>query len=79
MARWCAGGGARHLVLTSRRGPDAPRAAELRAELEELGAEVTIAACDVADRDALAGLLAEIPADAPLSAVVHAAGLGQDA
>ncbi|KOV74197.1 hypothetical protein ADL01_17985, partial [Streptomyces sp. NRRL WC-3618] len=78
VARWCAGGGARHLVLTSRRGPDAPRAAELRAELEELGAEVTIAACDVADRDALAGLLAEIPADAPLSAVVHAAGLGQD-
>ncbi|MFD7539181.1 type I polyketide synthase [Streptomyces sp. NPDC059819] len=78
VARWCAGGGARHLVLTSRRGPDAPGAAELRAELEELGADVTIAACDVADRDALAGLLAEMPADAPLSAVVHAAGLGQD-
>ncbi|WP_037664123.1 SDR family NAD(P)-dependent oxidoreductase, partial [Streptomyces aurantiacus] len=78
VARWCAGGGARHLVLTSRRGPDAPGAAELRAELEELGAEVTIAACDVADRDALARLLDEITADAPLSAVVHAAGLGQD-
>ncbi|QIB42329.1 type I polyketide synthase [Streptomyces aureoverticillatus] len=78
VARWCAGGGASHLVLTSRRGPDAPGATELRAELEELGAKVTIAACDVADRDALAGLLAEIPVDAPLSAVVHAAGLGQD-
>nr|BCB17027.1 modular polyketide synthase [Streptomyces nobilis] len=78
VARWCAGGGARHLVLTSRRGPDAPGAAELRAELEQLGAEVTLAACDVADRDALARVLDEIPADAPLSAVVHAAGLGQD-
>ncbi|MFD0417101.1 type I polyketide synthase [Streptomyces sp. NPDC127108] len=78
VARWCAGGGAQHLVLTSRRGPDAPGAAELRAELEDLGAKVTVAACDVADRDALARLLAEIPADAPLSAVVHAAGLGQD-
>ncbi|MEL3946480.1 type I polyketide synthase [Streptomyces sp. LNU-CPARS28] len=78
VARWCAGGGAQHLVLTSRRGPDAPGAAELRAELEDLGAKVTVAACDVADRDALAGLLAAIPADAPLSAVVHAAGLGQD-
>ncbi|WP_405652503.1 type I polyketide synthase [Streptomyces sp. RK9] len=78
VARWCAGGGAQHLVLTSRRGPDAPGAAELRAELEDLGAKVTVAACDVADRDALARLLADIPADAPLSAVVHAAGLGQD-
>ncbi|WP_436840484.1 type I polyketide synthase [Streptomyces flavofungini] len=78
VARWCASGGAQHLVLTSRRGPDAPGAAELRAELEDLGAKVTVAACDVADRDALARLLAAIPADAPLSAVVHAAGLGQD-
>ncbi len=78
VARWLAGHGAAHLVLTSRRGPDAPGAAELQAELEELGAEVTVAACDVADRDAVAGLLGAIPADAPLSAVVHAAGVGQD-
>ncbi|QDQ14873.1 type I polyketide synthase [Streptomyces spectabilis] len=78
VARWLAGHGAAHLVLTSRRGPDAPGAAELRAELEELGTEVTVAACDVADRDAVARLLETIPADAPLSAVVHAAGVGQD-
>ena len=51
--------GARHLILTSRRGPDAPGAAELAAELENLGADVTIAACDVSDRDALAALLAD--------------------
>ncbi|WP_172382405.1 type I polyketide synthase [Streptomyces sp. MNP-20] len=78
VARWLAAHGAARLVLTSRRGPDAPGAAELRAELEELGAEVTVAACDVADRDAVARLLDAIPADAPLSTVVHAAGVGQD-
>ncbi|MFE9599984.1 SDR family NAD(P)-dependent oxidoreductase, partial [Streptomyces hokutonensis] len=66
--------GVRHLLLASRRGELAPRAAELRAELGELGAEVTFAACDVGDRDALAALLATVPAGHPLTAVVHAAG-----
>ncbi|WUI00897.1 type I polyketide synthase [Spirillospora sp. NBC_00431] len=70
--------GARHLLLTSRRGPDAPGAGDLRAELSELGAEVTIAACDAADRDALAGLLDAVPGDRPLTAVVHAAGTLDD-
>ncbi|MET9730408.1 type I polyketide synthase [Streptomyces sp. NPDC006458] len=70
--------GVRHLVLTSRRGPDAPGAAELRAELAELGAEVTVAACDVADREALAGLLAGVSSVHPLRGVVHAAGVLRD-
>ncbi|MER7351394.1 SDR family NAD(P)-dependent oxidoreductase, partial [Streptomyces aurantiacus] len=78
VARWLAREGAEHLVLTSRRGLDAPGAGELKAELEELGAEVTVAACDVADRAAVAGLLDELAADgrAPRS-VFHAAGVGQ--
>ncbi len=73
VARWLARHGAGHLVLASRHGPDAPGARELRAELADLGAEVTIVACDAADRDALAAVLADYPPDS----VFHAAGVGQ--
>ncbi|GGL53695.1 type I polyketide synthase [Planomonospora parontospora] len=66
--------GVRHLLLASRRGPDAPGAAGLCAELEALGARVTAVACDVGDRDALARLLADVPAGHPLRGVVHVAG-----
>ncbi|MFJ2420170.1 SDR family NAD(P)-dependent oxidoreductase, partial [Streptomyces brevispora] len=68
----------RHLLLTGRRGPDAPGAAELRAELAELGATVRIAACDAADREGLTGLLASVPSEHPLTGVVHAAGVLDD-
>ncbi|MDQ1293362.1 MAG: hypothetical protein QG608_1243, partial [Actinomycetota bacterium] len=71
--------GVRHLLLTSRRGPKAEGARELGDELRDLGAEVTIAACDVADREALAELLSHVPSAHPLSAVVHAAGVGDNA
>ncbi|MFD0428353.1 SDR family NAD(P)-dependent oxidoreductase [Streptomyces zhihengii] len=72
MARWLAGRGVPHLVLTSRGGvaPDG-----LVEELARLGAQVTVAACDVADRDALAAVIDGVPAGLPLTGVVHAAGL----
>ncbi|MCO1574801.1 type I polyketide synthase [Crossiella sp. SN42] len=66
--------GVRRLLLTSRRGPQAPGAAELQAELTGLGAEVTIEACDAADRAALADLLARHP----VTAVIHTAGVLDD-
>ncbi|MFD6992956.1 type I polyketide synthase [Streptomyces sp. NPDC059943] len=65
--------GVRHLLLCGR-GGDTSGVRELR----DLGAEVTVAACDAADRDALAALLADIPAQHPLTAVVHAAGVLDD-
>nr|WSY54850.1 type I polyketide synthase [Streptomyces sp. NBC_00886] len=70
--------GARRLVLTGRRGPDTPGAAELRAELTALGADITLPACDVTDRAQLAAVLAAIPAEQPLSAVIHAAGVADN-
>ncbi|MEV0505799.1 MDR/SDR family oxidoreductase, partial [Streptomyces spectabilis] len=77
VARHLAGAhGVRDLLLVSRRGADTPGAEEVRAELEGLGARVRIAACDVADRDALAGLLGEVRGE--LSAVVHVAGVVDD-
>uniref|UniRef100_UPI00055EE275 SDR family NAD(P)-dependent oxidoreductase n=1 Tax=Streptomyces flaveolus TaxID=67297 RepID=UPI00055EE275 len=70
--------GVRRLLLTSRGGPEAPGARDLVDRLTALGAEVTLAACDTADREALAALLASVPADRPLTAVVHAAGVLDD-
>ncbi|MFE3604083.1 SDR family NAD(P)-dependent oxidoreductase, partial [Streptomyces sp. NPDC059142] len=78
-ARHLARSGAEHLLLASRRGPDAPGAAELRAELEAIGARVTLAACDIGDRDDLVRLLASVPDDCPLTAVVHTAAVLDDA
>ncbi|GDY70504.1 hypothetical protein SAV14893_098970 [Streptomyces avermitilis] len=71
--------GVRDLLLVSRRGPDAPGAEGLRAELAALGAEVRIVACDVGERREVVRLLEGVPAGCPLTGVVHAAGVLDDA
>ncbi|HWN33776.1 MAG TPA: SDR family NAD(P)-dependent oxidoreductase, partial [Pseudonocardia sp.] len=70
--------GADNLLLLSRRGPGAPGTAELAAELAGLGTGVRLIAADVADHDQLAAVLAAVPAESPLRAVVHAAGVLDD-
>ncbi|MFC8047898.1 type I polyketide synthase [Nocardia sp. NPDC057353] len=75
VARWAAANGAAHLLLVSRAGGAAAGAGELAAELRAAGAAVTISACDVTDRGALAAVLGAVPAEFPLTAVVHTAGV----
>jgi pimaricinolide synthase PimS1 len=70
--------GARNLLLLSRRGPDAPGAAELIAELEELGAAATVTSCDVSDRSQLEQAIDSIPQEHPLGAVIHSAAVLDD-
>ncbi|WP_449657966.1 type I polyketide synthase [Amycolatopsis eburnea] len=74
VARWLARGGAEHVILTGRRGLDAPGAPELVAELEA-HCRVTVSTVDLADRAALAALLEDVP----LTAVVHTAAALDDA
>ncbi len=71
--------GARNLLLISRRGRSTDNADAIVSELTELGASVEIASCDAAERDSLATLLAGIPVEHPLTAVIHAAGQLDDA
>jgi acyl transferase domain-containing protein/NADPH:quinone reductase-like Zn-dependent oxidoreductase/acyl carrier protein len=70
--------GVRHLLLVSRQGLDGEGVRQLQAELTGLGAQVTVAKCDVADRDQLAELIESVPDEFPLTAVVHAAGVLDD-
>ncbi|WP_253195320.1 SDR family NAD(P)-dependent oxidoreductase, partial [Streptomyces sp. MP131-18] len=78
VARWAVANGAERVVLTSRRGLAGAGAAELRDELASSGADVTVAACDVADREALADLIGEVETSGPpVRGVVHAAGVAQ--
>ncbi|MGW6534169.1 SDR family NAD(P)-dependent oxidoreductase, partial [Streptomyces venezuelae] len=71
--------GVRHLLLASRRGPDAPGAEELVARIAELGAEASLVAADVSDAASVVELVGKTDPAHPLSGVVHAAGVLEDA
>ena len=79
VARWLVQEqGVREVILSSRRGADAPGASEAVAELEELGAKATVMVCDVSDGDAVHELLSTLTAQGPLRGIVHAAGVLDD-
>ncbi|MER6417079.1 SDR family NAD(P)-dependent oxidoreductase, partial [Streptomyces humidus] len=75
VARWLASGGATHVILTSRGGPNTPGVDDVVAELGEQGVRVSVVACDITDRQAVDDLLDLAGPD--LTAVVHAAGAGE--
>ncbi|MET8572530.1 type I polyketide synthase [Streptomyces sp. NPDC004783] len=79
VARRLAERGAEHIVLLSRQGPDAPGADRLRRDLEAHGTRVTLRACDISRRAELAEAIAAVPAAYPLTTVVHAAAVLDDA
>ncbi|WP_189716558.1 beta-ketoacyl reductase, partial [Streptomyces chryseus] len=68
-----------HLHLISRRGPQAPGAHQLQQELTALGAHVTITAVDATDTQQVTALLDTLHPDHPLTAVIHTAGVLDDA
>jgi polyketide synthase 7 len=71
--------GVAHVMLVSRSGERAEGVSQLVDQLHDAGAQVSVVACDVADRDAVAELLAQVPARYPVRGVFHAAGVLDDA
>jgi len=70
--------GARHLVLTGRRGPDAA-ADETLHVMEAAGVRLHVAKVDVSDAEGMARMLAEVRSKMPpLRGVIHAAGVLDD-
>ncbi|MFM7184138.1 MAG: SDR family NAD(P)-dependent oxidoreductase [Planctomycetota bacterium] len=75
VARWLVDRGARHLVLTSRRGASTAAARKAVADLEAAGASVEVATVDVSDAEGMAAVFAKIRSGGfPLRGIVHAAG-----
>ena len=70
--------GARNLILASRSAQQSEDARALVDELAKHGAQVRLVDCDVADHSQVEDLIANIPSEHPLEAVVHAAGTLED-
>ncbi|OBK41726.1 polyketide synthase [Mycobacterium sp. 1245111.1] len=75
IAGYLASGGAKHLVLTSRRSPSDAAQKRIDALTEQHGSDIRVVTADVADADDVSRLLSTIKADLPpLAGIVHAAG-----
>ncbi|GGR38030.1 acyl transferase domain-containing protein [Streptomyces netropsis] len=70
--------GVRHVVAVSRSGASGEGVAAFVEELRAEGAELRVVTGDAADRAVLEDALASIPAEHPLTAVVHMAGVLDD-
>ncbi|MFF5449569.1 SDR family NAD(P)-dependent oxidoreductase, partial [Streptomyces sp. NPDC012888] len=71
--------GIRHLVLTSRRGDQAPGIHDLIGELTDAGAEtVQVLACDVADERQVRTLLTGVDPSRPWTGIFHLAAVLDD-
>ncbi len=70
--------GVKNLLLTSRKGLNAPNALELKTKLEKLGANVEIKACDVSNYKALKDLIDALSKETPLVALLHTVGVLDD-
>ncbi|MBZ6232846.1 SDR family NAD(P)-dependent oxidoreductase, partial [Streptomyces olivaceus] len=73
-----AGYGVRHVLLIDQQGAATPEAEAVVADLTERGAAVSVAACDMTDRAALADVLASVPPEHPVTGVVHTADVDDD-
>lgn len=73
--------GAKNMLLVSRSGMKAPEASQLHDDLSSADAVVHIEACDCSDREQLAILFANISKRGlpPISAIIHCAGVVDDA
>ncbi|WP_346172392.1 KR domain-containing protein, partial [Streptomyces cuspidosporus] len=69
MVRWLASRGAEHLLVVVPEGEE-PDAVRSRAAVDAAGTEVTVFSCDLADRAALAEVLAKVPGERPLRRVL---------
>ncbi|WP_437626673.1 type I polyketide synthase [Sorangium sp. So ce1151] len=79
LAAWLVSEGARHLVLTSRRGAYTTEQVEAVARIKASGAQVRVEAADVSVRSDVERVLERIAKELPpLRGVVHAAGVLDD-
>ncbi|MDI5940201.1 SDR family NAD(P)-dependent oxidoreductase, partial [Micromonospora sp. DH15] len=69
----------KHLLLLTRTGPHTPHAQQLHQHLTNLGAHPTITTCDTTNPHQLTTTINNIPPNHPLTAIIHTAGILDDA